>query len=36
MDRRAFVSSITFALLAVPLVGEAQQTFSGSCQAIWF
>jgi hypothetical protein len=36
MDRRVFISGITVGLLAAPLAAEAQQTFSGSCQAICF
>jgi hypothetical protein len=36
MDRRAFIGTLAGGLLAAPLAAEAQQTFSGSCQAIWF
>ena len=36
MERRTFMALVSGGLLAVPLAAEAQQTFSGSCQAIWF
>jgi hypothetical protein len=36
MERRRFMEVIAGGLLAAPLAAEAQQTFSGSCQAIWF
>ena len=36
IERRTFLALVSGGLLAAPLVAEAQQTFSGSCQAIWF
>jgi hypothetical protein len=36
MERRAFIGILAGGLLAAPLAAEAQQTFSGSCQAICF
>ena len=36
IPRRAFMAVIAGGLLAAPLAAEAQQTFSGSCQAICF
>jgi hypothetical protein len=36
MERRTFLGVIVGSLLAAPLAAEAQQTFSGSCQAICF
>jgi hypothetical protein len=36
MERRISVTTLAGGLLAVPLTAEGQQTFSGSCQAIWF
>jgi hypothetical protein len=36
MDRRTFIGSLAGGLLAAPLAAEAQQTFSGSCQAMCF
>jgi hypothetical protein len=35
MDRRRFVLTSLAGALAAPLAAEAQQTFSGSCQAIF-
>jgi hypothetical protein len=36
MKRSALLLTLTFALLAVPLAAEAQETFSGSFRAICF
>jgi hypothetical protein len=36
MNRRAFISGMAGSLLAAPLAAQAQQTFSGACQAICF
>jgi hypothetical protein len=36
MERLTFLGVIVGSLLAAPLAAEAQQTFSGSCQAICF
>jgi len=36
MPRRAFLAITAGGLLAAPLAAEAQQTFSGSCQAMCF
>jgi len=35
MDRRRFLLTSVAGVLGAPLAGEAQQTFSGSCQAIF-
>ncbi len=35
MERRTFMAMIAGSFLAAPLAAEAQQTFSGSCQAIF-
>jgi hypothetical protein len=35
MDRRRFLLTSLAGALAAPLAAEAQQTFSGSCQAIF-
>jgi hypothetical protein len=36
MNRRSFIGTLAGSFLVAPLAAGAQQTFSGSCQAIWF
>ncbi len=36
MERRTFIAVVSGGLLAAPLAVEAEQTFSGSCQAMCF